>query len=288
MHPCSAANLAGGAPGTITRPQCGRGGIGRRDGLDANLSALPGNRRCRTAQIRGNLSNGNPEPSPAGGREGVETRRAAPKAFGQGEGIVQTTNPASSGVAKAAAGKKIRLPQGSGGSSPPARTKPPRRSDLPRAGVSQGAHVEPDRPDVGNSALTNSGFGGSKSETRALEQPGADRGIGSADAWRRSLQSFVGDARSRESRIRHFFGDRVFARSVSSFMHEGTTRRRFRSCNLNPVLWRMHGRCVSTSAIGSAIRLNNRPVLGSAPIGHAPGENGSLPGSLTCRAPRWN
>lgn len=119
----SEANLAGGAAGTITRSQCGRGGIGRRDGLDANLSALPGNRRCRTAQIRGNLSNGNPEPSPAGGREGVETRRAAPKAFSQGEGIVQTTNPASSGAAKAAAGKKIRLPQGSGGSSPPARTK---------------------------------------------------------------------------------------------------------------------------------------------------------------------
>ena len=145
---CSVANLAGGAPGTITRPQCGRGGIGRRDGLDGDLSALPGNRRCRTAQIRGNLSNGNPEPSPADGREGVETRRAAPKAFGQGEGIVQTTNPASSGAAKAVAGKKIRLPQGSGGSSPPARTKPPWRSDLLRVGVSHGAHVEPDRRDL--------------------------------------------------------------------------------------------------------------------------------------------
>ena len=118
----SAANLAAGAAGTITRLQCGRGGIGRRDGLDRNLSALPGNRRCRTAQIRGNLSNGNPEPSPADGREGVETRRAAPKAFGQGEGIVQTTNPALPGAAKAAAGTKIRLPQGSGGSIPPART----------------------------------------------------------------------------------------------------------------------------------------------------------------------
>ena len=131
----SAANLAGNAADLITRLECGRGGIGRRDGLDGNLSALPGNRRCRTAQIRGNLLNGNPEPSPADGREGVETRRAAPKAFGQGEGIVQTTNPASSGAAKAAAGTKIRLPQGSGGSIPPARTKR-RRVGLPRSGNS--------------------------------------------------------------------------------------------------------------------------------------------------------
>ena len=42
------------------------------------LECAPGNRGCRTAQIRGNLSDGNPEPSPGG--EGVETRRAAPKA----------------------------------------------------------------------------------------------------------------------------------------------------------------------------------------------------------------
>ena len=44
------------------------------------LSALLGNLRCITAQIRGNLRCGDPEPSSAVGREGVETRRAAPKA----------------------------------------------------------------------------------------------------------------------------------------------------------------------------------------------------------------
>lgn len=41
------------------------------------------------------------------GREGVETRRAAPKAGGQGEGIVQTTN-ARLAAAKAEVCMKIR------------------------------------------------------------------------------------------------------------------------------------------------------------------------------------
>ena len=45
----------------------------------------------------GETSNGNPEPSPerCSSREGVETRRAAPKPRnlpGEGEGIVQTAN----------------------------------------------------------------------------------------------------------------------------------------------------------------------------------------------------
>src|SRR5262249_11864921 len=62
-----------------------------------------GNRGRRTAQTRGNLSTA--IPSQARKREGVETRRAAPAPRsvprtwgpepGQGEGIVQTTNPPS-------------------------------------------------------------------------------------------------------------------------------------------------------------------------------------------------
>ena len=92
---------------------CGRGGIGRRIGLKRKLECSPGNRRCRTAQIRGTLENGDPEPSPVrNGREGVETRRAAPKPgakSGHGEGIVQTPNPGkTAGAAKAVEGKKIR------------------------------------------------------------------------------------------------------------------------------------------------------------------------------------
>jgi hypothetical protein len=44
----------------------------------------------------GETLNGNPEPSPEAFREGVETRRAAPKPhMGNGEGIVQTTNSRS-------------------------------------------------------------------------------------------------------------------------------------------------------------------------------------------------
>src|SRR5579863_3793169 len=61
---------------------CGRGGIGRRNGLKGKLECSPGNWRCRTAQIRGTLSNGDPEPSldrDSSVEEGVETRRAAPK-----------------------------------------------------------------------------------------------------------------------------------------------------------------------------------------------------------------
>src|SRR5580704_7502880 len=34
----------------------------------SQFECSPGNRRCRTAQIRGNLSDGNPEPSPETGR----------------------------------------------------------------------------------------------------------------------------------------------------------------------------------------------------------------------------
>jgi hypothetical protein len=77
-------------------------------------------------------------PSQARKREGVETRRAAPKAQGQGEGIVQTPN--RSGVsqaprraAKAVAGTKIRWAQAHAGSIPAARTKliRPQQKDHP-------------------------------------------------------------------------------------------------------------------------------------------------------------
>ena len=54
----------------------------KRSGLKRNLSARAGNRRSRTAQSRGSLLHGNPEPSLIRIRfyqEGVETRRAAPK-----------------------------------------------------------------------------------------------------------------------------------------------------------------------------------------------------------------
>ena len=73
---------------------CGRGETGRRNGLE-RLECPAGNIRCRTAQIRGTLSDGDPEPSPSllSRGEGVETRRAAPKVgHDYGEGIVQTTN----------------------------------------------------------------------------------------------------------------------------------------------------------------------------------------------------
>ena len=62
-------------------------------------------------------------PSQARRREGVETRRAAPKLrfAGNGEGIVQTTN-AHWAAAKVVVGKKIRWALACGGSSPPART----------------------------------------------------------------------------------------------------------------------------------------------------------------------
>ena len=71
---------------------------GRRSRLQ--LECPRGNPRRRTAQIRGTLKASGPSQSRAkpGSREGVETRRGAPKAarprrpMRQGEGIVQTTN----------------------------------------------------------------------------------------------------------------------------------------------------------------------------------------------------
>ena len=94
------------------------------------LECSPGNRRCRTAQSRGNLnwqSRAKPE---AMLREGVETRRAAPtpRCSGHGEGIVQTPNldeapRASFGEGgESRRGKKIRWSQGRVGSTPSART----------------------------------------------------------------------------------------------------------------------------------------------------------------------
>jgi len=89
--------------------------------------ALSGNWRCRTAQIRGTpkgRNQANPEPSLLK-EEGVETRRAAPKAFeeGHGEGIVQTTNAgASAAAAEAEVVRKSASSKGSVGSSPAVRT----------------------------------------------------------------------------------------------------------------------------------------------------------------------
>ena len=47
-------------------------------------------------------------PSQAFSKEGVETRRAAPKAFCYGEGIVQTTNASAEAAVKTVDGMKIR------------------------------------------------------------------------------------------------------------------------------------------------------------------------------------
>ena len=69
------------------------------------IASPAGNGRMKTAQIRGNLLNGNPEPSHISDVEGVETRRAAPKASCYGEGIVQTTN--ASAAVKTVVGMKI-------------------------------------------------------------------------------------------------------------------------------------------------------------------------------------
>jgi integrase len=59
------SGLAREPGGTIEKPPRGRGGTVDATDL-SKLSALAGNRRRRTAQIRGNLSDGNPEPSPKG------------------------------------------------------------------------------------------------------------------------------------------------------------------------------------------------------------------------------
>ena len=62
-------------------------------------------------------------------REGVETRRAAPKPYVRnGEGIVQTTNPHMRG-GESRSGMKIRRPQGREGSIPSARTTPAFQAD---------------------------------------------------------------------------------------------------------------------------------------------------------------
>ena len=82
-----------------------RGGIGRHARLDCKVECLTGNGKSRTAQIRGNLLNGDPEPSHISHVEGVETRRAAPKANCYGEGIVQTTN--AEAAVKTVVGMKI-------------------------------------------------------------------------------------------------------------------------------------------------------------------------------------
>ena len=62
--------------------KCGRGGIGRRKGLEANLSApleTVGVELLKVGESLTGQADGNPEPSQRM-LEGVETRRAAPKA----------------------------------------------------------------------------------------------------------------------------------------------------------------------------------------------------------------
>src|SRR6266849_10471538 len=56
---------------------CGRGGMADAEDL-SKLECSPGNRRCRTAQSRGNLQWQARAKPGATSREGVETRRAAP------------------------------------------------------------------------------------------------------------------------------------------------------------------------------------------------------------------
>ena len=64
-----------------SRARAWRNGI--RSGLKEKLSARLGNRRCRTAQIRGTLKwQSRAKPGADTSREGVETRRAAPKLRG--------------------------------------------------------------------------------------------------------------------------------------------------------------------------------------------------------------
>jgi len=77
-RPNATANLLPASGQVLVAGGRGRDQRGRQlcSGHRGALDAL-----SRTAQIRGNLSNGNPEPSPEQRnhfREGVETRRAAP------------------------------------------------------------------------------------------------------------------------------------------------------------------------------------------------------------------
>jgi hypothetical protein len=85
-------------------------GNGLRGGLKENLSARLGNRRRRTAQIRGSLMTIPSQARRNTSREGVETRRQhlTPELSGEGEGIVQTAN----------------LPWALKGGSTPGRRKP--------------------------------------------------------------------------------------------------------------------------------------------------------------------
>jgi hypothetical protein len=102
-----------------SRARAWRNGI--RSGLKENLSAR---RETGDAALLkfGETSNGNPEPSPERyNREGVETRRAAPKLRtfpGEGEGIVQTANLAWAPMAPRSGGESRRRyenPQGLNG-----------------------------------------------------------------------------------------------------------------------------------------------------------------------------
>ena len=58
----------GGRGGYTWGQACGRGGTGRRNGLKPRIECAGGNPGRRTAQIRGTLSHGDPEPSPSPGK----------------------------------------------------------------------------------------------------------------------------------------------------------------------------------------------------------------------------
>ena len=83
----------------------GRGGIGRRNGLE-RLSARGETRGAELLKFGEPCQMAIPSQALAT-REGVETRRAAPTASGYGEGIVQTTNGRTAG-GESRSGMKIR------------------------------------------------------------------------------------------------------------------------------------------------------------------------------------
>ena len=104
--------LSNAAPADYRWTQCGRGGIGRRNGLK-RIECPPGNRAMQNCSNSGKPVKWQSRAKPRRTGEGVETRRAAPKARTRyGEGIVQTTNAMRRAAAKAVAGMKIRWAKG--------------------------------------------------------------------------------------------------------------------------------------------------------------------------------
>lgn len=113
-----------------------RSSVGRAS--DFQMGAPVGNFRVRRRQTRGTPAAARqPRAKPPLG-EGVETRRRPPTfcLSEQGEGIVQTTNPASTGAAKV---EVVRNRQVEGSiPSGPTKSSRPRHSDFPNASVLTG------------------------------------------------------------------------------------------------------------------------------------------------------